>query len=103
MSDVLDAKRQEVILRLIENLSSKNKDDFEACLNAQTILTELTESEITFAKLIQRENIVKLTDAACDIHNVQNQSYALSVLSHIIKEYPDYEKQISQAQALEFQ
>jgi hypothetical protein len=34
MSDILNVKRQEVITALIDCLSVKNKEDFEACLNA---------------------------------------------------------------------
>jgi len=69
MSDTLAQKRQEVIVSLIESLSSKNKTDLEACLNAHTILTELCENEITFGKVIQRDNMMKLIEAACDLHN----------------------------------
>jgi hypothetical protein len=101
MNDILSAKRQEVIVSLIESLSAKNKDDFEACLNASTILTDLTEHNVTFSKLIQRDNVIRLMEAACDITNV-NQSYALSVLASVIKEYPDFERSITQAQATEF-
>ena len=67
------------------------------------ILIELTENETTFGKLIQRENVVKLMEAACDLQNTQNQGYALAVLTHIIKEYPDYERSIEKVQAAEFQ
>lgn len=81
MHDTLVAKRQEVINSLIESLSQKNKNDLEACLNAQTILSELTENEGTFAELIKRDNMVNLMEAACDLHNHLGQSYALSVLS----------------------
>lgn len=102
MSDTLNQKRQQVITALIENISSKNRDDFEAALNAHTILTELCENEITFSKLIQKENVLKLTEAACDLHNTLCQAYALSVLSNIIKEYPDFERSINHNQAVEF-
>ena len=70
MSDTLNQKRQEVVLALISNLSAKNKNDFEACLNAHTILSEMTEQAVTFTKLIQREVVVKLIEASCDITNV---------------------------------
>lgn len=99
MSDILNQKRQEVINALIDNLSSKNLTDLEACLNGHTIMTELTENEITFAKLIQRDNMVRLMVAASDIYNSLGQSYAMAVLAHIVKEYPDYERSISQSQA----
>jgi hypothetical protein len=52
MQDVLNQKRQEVIVSLIEQISSKNRKDLEAAMNAHTILTELCENEITFAKII---------------------------------------------------
>lgn len=94
MNDVLNQKRQEVIIFLIDSLSAKNKNDFEACLNANAILTDLTEHNVTFSKLIQRDNVIRLMEAACDITN-SNQSYALSVLASIIKEYPDFERSIS--------
>ena len=101
MSDVLNQKRQEVITALISNLSGRNSD-FEACLNAHTILSEMTEQAVTFTKLIQREVVVKLIEASCDIMNA-NQGYALAVLASIIKEYPDFERSLQQAQQTEFQ
>lgn len=69
MSEILNKKQQQVILGLIENLSSKNQHDLEACLNAHFILTELTEYDTTFAKLINKECIVKLMVAASDLYN----------------------------------
>jgi hypothetical protein len=69
MVDTLNQKRQEVIVSLISSISSKNKEDLEAALNAHTILTELCENETTFAKIIQKENIHRLVEAACDLHN----------------------------------
>jgi len=97
MSEVLSQKRQEVVVSLIDSLSSKNKDNYEACLNAHLILTELTtENEMTFLKLIQKNNIIRLMEASCDIMN-PNQGYALSVLASVIKEYPEYDRDISPA------
>ena len=45
---------------------------------------------------------MKLIEASCDLGNTLCQGYALSVLANIIKEYPDYERSIGQAQANEF-
>lgn len=59
MSDVLNQKRQEIVTALIDNLHSKHSE-LEACLNAHLILTELTETEYTFAKLLEKENFVRL-------------------------------------------
>jgi hypothetical protein len=54
---------------MIDQISSKNRKDLEAALNAHTILTELCENEITFGKIIQKENIMRLVEAACDLQN----------------------------------
>ena len=44
MTEVLAQKRQEVIATLIERLGTSNKD-YENCLNANMILTELSDNE----------------------------------------------------------
>jgi Holliday junction resolvasome RuvABC DNA-binding subunit len=93
MAEILNQKRQEVVLSLIDNLNSKGNRDIEACLNAHLILTELTETDYTFAKLLEKENFVRLMQVACDAQNAY-QGYALSVLSSIITEYPDFEKSV---------
>lgn len=102
MLDILNQKRQQVVTSLIDSVSSKNRDDLEAALNAHTILTELCENEVTFSRVILKDNILRLVEAACDLHNNLGQSYALAILSNIIKEYPDFERSISTAQATEF-
>lgn len=102
MAEVLNQKRQEVVLSLIDNLNSKGNTDLEVCLNAHLILTELTETDYTFAKLLEKENFVRLMQVACDAQN-SFQGYALSVLSSIITEYPDFEKSVPQDVSKEFQ
>ena len=84
-----------MIVSLIEQISAKNRKDLEAAMNAHTILTELCENEITFAKIIQKDNSLRLVEAACDLNNHLGQSYALAVLTTVIKEYPDFERSIS--------
>ena len=69
MFDILNQKRQEVLVSLIDQISFKNRKDLEAALNAHTILTELCENEITFGKIIQKDNIMRLVEAACDLQN----------------------------------
>ena len=101
MLDILNVRRQEVVLELIERLSSKNTD-FENCLNAHSILLELTDNEAMFGKLVDTQNISKLINCACDIRN-PNQSYALNILTSIIKEYPNYEKHLGETVSQEFQ
>lgn len=101
MVDVLNQKRQEVVVALIDNLNSRSSD-FEACLNAHLILTELTEMETTFGKLLERDNFARLLSVACDSQN-EFQGYALSVLSSIINEYPDFEKSLPAELSKDFQ
>lgn len=89
MVQVLTDKRQEVIFALIGRLSAKN-NDFENCLNANSILIELADNDQLFGKLVESQNFNKLISNACDIKN-RNQAYAINVLNTIIKEYPNYE------------
>ena len=83
-------------------MSSKQGNNLENCLNAHLILTELTETDYTFAKLLERDNFVRLMQVACDAQNLY-QGYALSVLSAIITEYPDFEKSVPAEVSKEFQ
>jgi len=53
---------------LIHKLSSNNRD-IEECLNAHTILVELTDNENTYKKLVEKENLTILIKASCDINN----------------------------------
>jgi hypothetical protein len=68
MYKVLADKKQHVIEYLIHKLSAANKD-FEQCLNAHTILVELTDNENTYGKLVEKGNLILLIKAACDINN----------------------------------
>ena len=101
MMETLNNKKQMVVQTLMERLSSKNSN-FEQCLNAHTILAELADNETTFAKLAQRDNMLLLIKASTDTKNLW-QAYALNILTTIIKEFPDYEKQIGKNLSLEFQ
>lgn len=71
-------------------------------MNAHSILLELADNEQTFGKLVERENLTNLIKAACDINNTVNQAYALNIIITIIREFPDYEKQIGSQLSQEF-
>ena len=58
------------------------------------VLTELADNETTFGNLVEKRNLIALIFNTCDFDNIQNQSYACNVLSIILKEFPDYAKQI---------
>ncbi len=89
MKITLNLKRQEVISTLIDRLGAKNKD-FENCLNAQTILTELIDSKKIYKRIIASHNLQKLINHACDLKNL-NQAFALNVLASILKEFSNFE------------
>ena len=68
MSETLNAKKQLVVSTLINRLTSRNLD-YDLCLNAHTILLELADNESTFGKLAEKENLIPLIRAACDLRN----------------------------------
>jgi len=45
MKSVLEAKRREVVTKLIESMSHSNRDDMETSLNASTLLVDLIDQE----------------------------------------------------------
>jgi hypothetical protein len=83
MRQILNEKRQEVISTLIDSLGPKCAD-FESVLNAQAVLTELSDSKKIYKRIIDTRNIQTLINHACDISN-RNQAYALNVLANILK------------------
>ena len=68
MRQILNEKRQEVISTLIERLGPKSTD-FESVLNAQTVLSELSDSKKIYKRIIGTRNIQTLVNHACDISN----------------------------------
>lgn len=100
LTEIHNQKRQEVIHELILKLSIKNRD-FEQCMNAHTVLQELTENNQTYARLIEKQNIAHLIECTCDLKN-PNQGYAANIVCSIIKEFSDYERNLSQERVLEF-
>jgi hypothetical protein len=45
MKSVLERKRRELLVQLIEAMSHSNRDDMEASLNASTLLIDLIDQE----------------------------------------------------------
>jgi hypothetical protein len=45
MKSVLERKRREVLVQLIEAMSHSNREDMEASLNASTLLIDLIDQE----------------------------------------------------------
>lgn len=93
MYSILQARKQEVVELLLSKISAKNTD-LEQTMNAHTILLEMADNEQTYGKLVEKDNLTQLIKYACDLDNRVGQSYALNVMINIIREFPDYEKQI---------
>ena len=52
MLEILNRKRHEIIMALVDKLSAKNHNDIESALNAQAILLELIDNEQMYGKLL---------------------------------------------------
>lgn len=60
MKEILAKKGNQIIMGLLDSLSSKNKDDLEKTLNANTILLEFCENDHCFGMLTNPEVLQKL-------------------------------------------
>ena len=65
MKDILARKGNQIIMGLLDALSSKNKDDLEKTLNANTILLEFCENDHCFNMLTSPEALQKLVKICC--------------------------------------
>ena len=96
MKDILARKANQIIMGLLDALSSKNKDDLEKTLNANTILLDFCENDHCFNMLTTPEVLQKLVQICCQgDENLQNLPYAHNLLSSIIKEFQNPDKEIS--------
>lgn len=100
MRQILNEKRQEVIYTLIERLGPKCTD-FESVLNAQTVLSELSDSKKIYKRIIDARNIQTLINHACDMSN-RNQAYALNVYANILKQLGDYDHKKDAQEFIDF-
>ena len=88
MKDILAKKGNQIVMGLLDALSSKNKDDLEKTLNANTILLDFVENDHCFTMLTNPEVLQKLVQICCQgDENIQNLPYAHNLLSQIIKEF----------------
>ena len=104
MKDVLAKKGNQIILGLLDALSSKNQDDLEKTLNANTILLEFCDNDYCFNMLTHPDILHKLVLICCQgEENIQNLPYALNLLSTIITEFNNAEKEIPDERKVEIQ
>jgi hypothetical protein len=104
MKLVLAQKGQKVVEGLLESLSASNQTDLEQTLNANTVLLDFCENDACFQLLTTPESLTRLIQICCQgDRNKQNLPYALHLLSNIINQFSDAEKQISDARKQEIQ
>lgn len=90
MMYILNQRKSEVVHSLVTSLTRKNKD-LEQCLNANLILADLTDNEVSYPFVGDTSVLGVLIDAAIDNQN-QFSHYATNIVVNIIKEYPEHEK-----------
>jgi hypothetical protein len=82
---------------LLDALSSKNARDLEKTMNANAILLEFCENNYCFNILTKPVCLNRLTQICCEGEaNQQNLPYALNLLSVIINEFSNADKEISE-------
>jgi len=90
-----------MVIKLLDTLSGKNPD-IEKTLNANTILLEFCENNHSFNILTRPESLQRLTQICCEGQsNAQNMPYALNLLSTIISEFGNTEKEIADDHKME--
>lgn len=94
--EILKEKCDQSVLRLLDACSSKNAHDLEMTMNANAILLEFCENNHCFNILTKPECLNRLTQICCEGEsNQQNLPYALNLLSVIINEFSNSDKEIS--------
>lgn len=103
MKEVLHEKGLMVVDHLLDQLSPKNQDDMHKALNASTVLLEFVDNETCFPILTQQSSLKKLVGICFQTeNNRQNLPYALGLLSAIINQFIDHEKNFFQDKKEEF-
>lgn len=104
MKNVLARKSRQIVFALLDCLSSKNPSALEKTLNANTILLEFCEIDQCFAMLTSPEVLQRLIQICCEGElNRQNLPYALNLLSTIINEFSNTDKEISDERKVQIQ
>ena len=94
--EILEAKHDEQVMKLLDTLSSKNTHELEKSLNASAILMDFYEQNHSFNILTKPAALNRLTQICCEGNeNKQNLPYALHLLTTIINEFSNTEKDIS--------
>lgn len=103
MQEILNKKGQQIILALMDQLSTRNKGDLEVALNSHTILMEFTENDHCFNLLIAPEALTRLITVVCQGLTNPQLRYAMNLLTTIINEFSSTEKEISDERRISIQ
>jgi hypothetical protein len=104
MKDLLEKKGKEIVMGLLDKLSNKNQDKFEETLNANTVLMEFCDNDQCFAMLTTPEALQYLIKICCQgSTNMLNLPYALNLLTTIINEFGNTDKEIADDRKLQIQ
>lgn len=91
-------------MSLLDCLSNKNKNELEKTLNANTILMEFCDNDYCFGLLTTPDALQRLIQICCQGEsNHMNLPYALNLLSTIINEFSNTEKEISDERKVQIQ
>lgn len=85
MQALFDRKRHMVVKTLLGYLSKRNPDNLEKTLNANTVLQECVENEMTFKLLVNEGHLEYIINICCEGNaNKQNAPYIKHLLGNII-------------------
>jgi hypothetical protein len=84
-------------MQLLDSLSEKNPDDLERTLNAFTVLMEFCENDHCFNLLTHYDVLKRLIAICCQgMVNPMNLRYSMNLLTTIIQEFSNTDKDIQE-------
>ena len=93
MKEMLAEKGRMVVESLLEQMSASNQDDLQKTLNASTVLQEFVDNENCFPILTEPSSMKKLVAVCTQSEtNQKNLPYCLALLSTIINQFIDRDK-----------
>lgn len=96
MKEILAKKGTSIVMGLLDCLSNLNQDNLEKTLNANTVLMEFCENDQCFNLLTSSDALTRLIQICCQgSTNQLNLPYAINLLTTIINEFTNAEKEIA--------
>jgi len=91
-------------MQLLDSLSEKNPDDLERTLNAFTVLMEFCENDHCFNLLTHYDVLKRLIAICCQgMMNPMNLRYSMNLLTTIIQEFSNTDKEIAENRKTQIQ